>query len=98
MVQTILAAARGETVICEELRVSLLAQAGYEAIAAMRLTVREREILLLLAHDHTATEAAEVLHVSRSTVKAALTTTYGKLGVKTQAAAVAKAIRTGLLD
>jgi DNA-binding CsgD family transcriptional regulator len=63
-----------------------------------QLTERELEILRLTAQGHTGPEIAERLVVSPSTVKSHLENIYGKLGVNNRAAAVAQALRTGLIS
>jgi DNA-binding CsgD family transcriptional regulator len=63
-----------------------------------RLTGREREVLQLAASGSTVKETAMRLSVSRSTVKTHLEHAYAKLEVADRAAAVAKALRLGLID
>lgn len=62
------------------------------------LTAREREILKLAADGLTTPEIAASLVVERSTVKTHFEHIYGKLGVPDRAAAVAHALRRGLID
>jgi two-component system nitrate/nitrite response regulator NarL len=62
------------------------------------LTARELEILRLTAEGRSAPDIAEALALSTGTVKTHLQHTYEKLGVSERAAAVAQAIRRGLLD
>ena len=62
------------------------------------LTAREREIVRLVADGLSAPEVGERLHLSPSTVKTHLQSLYQKLGVSDRAAAVATAMRLGLLD
>ena len=54
-----------------------------------RLTAREREILDLVAEGRTNAEIAELLWVSRGTVRKHLDNVYAKLGVHTRTAAAA---------
>ena len=54
-----------------------------------RLTTREREILDLVAKGRTNAEIAELLWVSRGTVRKHLDNVYAKLGVHTRTAAAA---------
>ncbi len=61
------------------------------------LTVRELEILALIADGATNRAAADRLHVSEATVKTHLLSLYAKLGVGDRAAAVAVGFRRGLL-
>ena len=62
------------------------------------LSAREREIVRLVADGLSAPEVGERLHLSPSTVKTHLQSLYQKLGVSDRAAAVATAMRLGLLD
>ena len=61
------------------------------------LTTRELEVLRLTADGLSAPEIAERLVLGVTTVKTHLHHIYGKLGVSDRAAAVATAIRRGLL-
>ena len=63
-----------------------------------RLSKREREILQLTAEGMSAARVGEVLHLSPATVKTHLRSIYDKLGVSERAAAVAVAMRMGLLE
>jgi two-component system, NarL family, nitrate/nitrite response regulator NarL len=62
------------------------------------LTVREREVLALVARDCTTAQVAGRLHLSAATVKTHLQRVYDKLEVSDRAAAVAAAMRLGLLE
>ena len=62
------------------------------------LTDREAEVLRLLAEGRTAGRIGEELHLSEATVKTHLHNLYEKLGVSDRAAAVATAMRWGLLE
>lgn len=62
------------------------------------LSPREREILGLIAQGRTAPEIARQLRVGRTTVKTHMLHLYDKLGVTERAAAVAEAMRRGLLE
>jgi DNA-binding CsgD family transcriptional regulator len=62
------------------------------------VTPREIEVLQLSSHGLTAREIAEQLGLSVVTVKAHLHNIYPKLGVTDKAAAVAVALRHGLID
>lgn len=61
--------------------------------ATSALTVREREVLSLLARGLTNQQIATTLVISVNTVKRHLKAVFSKLGVSTRAAAVAKATR-----
>ncbi|WP_372791794.1 response regulator [Paraconexibacter sp.] len=93
------AVARGEVVLSAEV------QAGLATEIVMRereerpsLTPREHEILVLTAGGFSAPAIGERLHLSQSTVKTHLKSLYEKLGVSDRAAAVAEAMRRGLLE
>lgn len=95
----IAAVSRGETVLAPEV------QAGIAREIRLRsgeerpvLTAREREILALTADGHSAPEIAEKLTLSPTTVRTHLQHLYDKLGVSDRAAAVAEAMRRGLLE
>ncbi len=62
------------------------------------LTPRETEILQIIGKGLTNREAAEVLGLSRATVRTHLEHIYGKLEVTNRVEAVAEGIRQGLID
>jgi two-component system nitrate/nitrite response regulator NarL len=62
------------------------------------LSDRERQILRLVADGCSAPAIAGRLHLGRATVKTHLAHVYGKLEVSERAAAVAEAMRRGLLE
>jgi two-component system response regulator DesR len=64
---------------------------------ARRLSVREREVLELLASGATNREIAEALYLSPWTVKEYTSGLYRKLGVRSRAQSVQRAQRLGLL-
>jgi two-component system nitrate/nitrite response regulator NarL len=91
--------ARGETYVPSDLHSGLAAQIRLrEKESRPVLTPREREILLLTADGHSAPAIASQLHLSPATVKTHLQSLYEKLGVSDRAAAVATAMRQGLLE
>lgn len=95
----LLAVARGETVLAPEVQRELADQ--LRARAAPRgdlLSPREREILGLIAGGELAPEIANRLGLSPATVRTHLQHLYEKLGVSDRAAAVAAAMRRGMLD
>jgi DNA-binding CsgD family transcriptional regulator len=65
---------------------------------AQPLTRREREVLQTAAAGGSIQEIADGLVVSPATVKTHLEHAYAKLGVRGRAAAVATALRRGLID
>jgi two-component system nitrate/nitrite response regulator NarL len=62
------------------------------------LTGRERQVLTVIARGHTVGGAGRELGMSRATVKTHLQHLYAKLGVSSQAAAVAEAMRRGWME
>ncbi|HEX6141384.1 MAG TPA: LuxR C-terminal-related transcriptional regulator [Geminicoccaceae bacterium] len=66
--------------------------------AAIGLTPRELEVLRLAARGNSAAGMGAALVIGESTVKTHLANIYAKLGVPDRAAAVATAIRLGLID
>jgi two-component system nitrate/nitrite response regulator NarL len=62
------------------------------------LTRREREILALMSEGLSARQIGDRLQVGTSTVKTHMLNLYDKLGVSERAAAVAQAMRRGLLE
>jgi two-component system, NarL family, nitrate/nitrite response regulator NarL len=93
------AVARGETrlpqLIQERLLLAIRARAEAEQTA---LTGREREVLELSADGLTTPAIGRQLHLSPATVKTHLQHVYEKLGVTQRTAAVAEAMRRGLLQ
>jgi two-component system, NarL family, nitrate/nitrite response regulator NarL len=96
---TIAAVARGETVLAAEI------QAGVADEIRQRyrperpqLSKREQEVLVHVAEGRSAPEIANLLHLSPTTVKGHLQSLYEKLGVSDRAAAVAEAMRRGLIE
>lgn len=61
------------------------------------LTHREREVLQFAAEGHTTREISEQLCISHATVKTHLEHIYQKLGAHDRTAAVAKALREGII-
>lgn len=97
---TILAVARGETVIPPSMQTGLAREirARRELGDAPVLTAREIEILRLIADGLSAPEIAERLVLGVTTVKTHLHNIYSKLEVSDRAAAVAQALRRGILQ
>ena len=95
----ILAVHRGGTVLAPEV------QAGVAAEVRSRwrrdtpsLSERERQVLEMIAEGLSAPEIGRRLYLSPATVKSHLQSLYDKLGVSDRAAAVAEAMRSGLLE
>jgi two-component system, NarL family, nitrate/nitrite response regulator NarL len=62
------------------------------------LSRREYEVLNHLSEGRSAPEIASTLYLAASTVRSHLNSLYAKLGVRDRAAAVAQAMRLGLID
>ena len=93
------AAARGEVRLSPDLQGHLIRQVQLRAGAqAPRLTTREAEVLRMIADGMSAPEIARRLTLSTATVKSHLQGLYEKLEVSDRAAAVATAMRQGLLE
>jgi DNA-binding CsgD family transcriptional regulator len=65
--------------------------------SAIRLSPREREVLVLLAAGHTDRAIAAALFVSVRTVEGHVARILAKLGAPTRGAAVTTAVATGLV-
>jgi two-component system, NarL family, nitrate/nitrite response regulator NarL len=98
ILDAVAAAARGEVVLSPAVQTGLVRELRRrEAHALVALTARERAVLALAADGATTSDIAERLDVSAATVKTHLQKAYDKLGVTDRAAAVALALRRGLL-
>ncbi len=94
------AVSRGQTVLTPNVEGGVLQQIRLRGGdgGAPKLTVREREVLKLVADGHSAPDIATRLYIEASTVKTHLQNIYEKLGVSERAAAVAEGMRRGLLE
>jgi two-component system nitrate/nitrite response regulator NarL len=97
--EAISAVARGRTVLAPELQAGIageirLREVNFKPV----LSERERETLKLVAEGLTAPDIGRRLHLSTGTVKTHLAHLYEKLEVSERAAAVAQAMRRGLLE
>lgn len=92
--------ARGEVAIHAELQAGLVQEIRVRGDTGRSrpLTGRERQILALVAGGASAPQIGKELHLSTGTVKTHLLHLYEKLGVSDRAAAVAEAMRQGLLE
>jgi len=100
LLNTIRAAARGETLLKPEIMARLLSQAephSAKPYGALDLTDREREVLQAVARGERSKEIAAQLGITERTIKAHLASIYNKLGVDSRAAAIAVASQRGLL-
>lgn len=99
IIEAVLKAARGETVIPTEIAGGL---AGEIRLRAQRtgptLSLRERQVLEGFARGRSIPQVAAELMIGASTVKTHTQRLYEKLGVSDRAAAVAEAMRRGLLE
>jgi two-component system, NarL family, nitrate/nitrite response regulator NarL len=95
----ITAVARGRTVVAPELQAGIADEIRLRAPHDRPLmSGRERETLRLIAEGLSAPAIGRALHLSTATVKTHLQHIYEKLGVSERAAAVAEAMRRGLLE
>ncbi|HEX2414591.1 MAG TPA: response regulator transcription factor [Thermoleophilaceae bacterium] len=93
------AVARGETVLSPEIQAGIAEEIRARGRTDRpALSEREREILVQIADGRSAPEIAKQLYLSPATVKSHLQNLYEKLGVSDRAAAVAEAMRRGLLE
>jgi NarL family two-component system response regulator YdfI len=102
LLDTIRAAARGETLLTPEVMGRVLAYTGSTASTPaadepIDLTDRELEVLIAVSEGERNKEIARRLGITERTVKAHLTSIYNKLGVDSRAAAIAIAAQKGWL-
>lgn len=96
---TIAAVHRGETVFDPEVQAGLAAEIRSRGAGDRpALSDREREVLVAIAEGKSAPEIGRELYLSTATIKSHLQGLYEKLGVSDRAAAVAEAMRRGLLE
>jgi two-component system nitrate/nitrite response regulator NarL len=99
IVDAVLACARGETVLPPELASGLASEIRLRAATdAPVLTDRESQILRLIASGKSLPSIAKELFLGVTTVKTHTQHLYDKLGVSDRAAAVAEAMRRGLIE
>lgn len=97
--EAIIAVTRGEVVLPPALHSGLAAEIQSRAgVRQQALSGREREVLKLIAGGASAPQVARELHLSTGTIKTHLASLYEKLGVNDRAAAVAEAMRRGMLE
>jgi two-component system nitrate/nitrite response regulator NarL len=93
------AVARGQTVLAPQVQAGLAGEVRLrEHESRPALSQREHEILERTANGLSAPDIARELQISTATVKTHLRNIYDKLGVSERAAAVAEAMRRGLLE
>jgi two-component system nitrate/nitrite response regulator NarL len=99
IVDAVLACARGENVLPTELASGLVSEIRLRAVDdAPALTERESQILRLIASGKSLPDIAGELFLGVTTVKTHVQHLYEKLGVSDRAAAVAEAMRRGLIE
>lgn len=91
------AAADGRTVLSPAVASRLISRVRTPAAGSESLSVREREVLELVAKGTSNREIAAELFISEATVKTHLTHVFAKLGAKDRAAAVAIGYDRGIL-
>jgi two-component system nitrate/nitrite response regulator NarL len=97
--ETIVAVARGETVLAPEIQSGLVSELRErEHQQRPLLTERESQVLALIAQGMSGPEIGERLFISSSTVKTHVKSVLEKLGAPDRAAAVAEAMRRGLIE
>ena len=99
IVDGVLACARGENVVPAEIASGLVSEIrARRDVSGPVLTEREREILRMIADGMSLPDIAKALFLGLTTVKTHVQHLYEKLGVSDRAAAVATAMRRGLLE
>jgi two-component system nitrate/nitrite response regulator NarL len=95
----VLGAAAGERVLSPGLEGRLVSQIGNRSAEDnSALSAREAEILTLMADGLSIADICDQLHISDGTVRTYLRRAYEKLGVSTRPAAIAEAMRRGILS
>lgn len=104
LLNSIRAAARGETLLKPEIMARLMALTSSFNVQTRKptpvttLTGRELEVLRAIARGERSKEIAFALGISERTVKAHIASIFSRLGVDSRAAAIAEAARMGLFD
>jgi two-component system nitrate/nitrite response regulator NarL len=97
--EALAAVARGETVLAAEVQSELVSELRErEHHDRPVLTERESQVLSLIARGLSGPEIGERLYISSSTVKTHVKSVLEKLGAPDRAAAVAEAMRRGLIE
>lgn len=97
IVDAVLAVARGRTVLGASVQAKIAESIRNGEPEHFELSGRECAVLGLCADGLSREEIGRHLHISPATVKGHLAQVYGKLGVSRQSAAVALAIRKGIV-
>ncbi len=99
ILDAVLACARGETVVPPALATGLAEELRRHAAGnGPLLTERESQVLKLMAEGKSVPAIADELVIGATTVKTHVGHLYEKLGVSDRAAAVAEAMRRGLIE
>jgi two-component system, NarL family, nitrate/nitrite response regulator NarL len=99
LTDAMLAIGRGESVIDPELAAGVVSEIRLRAPDDRPvLTEREHQILYRIAEGRSIPEIAKELFLSQSTIKTHVDHLYRKLGVSDRAAAVAQAMRRGIME
>jgi two-component system nitrate/nitrite response regulator NarL len=99
IVDAVMACSRGENVVPPDIAAGLVSEIRLrKQDSTPALTPREQEILHLIAAGKSLPEIAKELYLGLTTVKTHVQHLYEKLGVSDRAAAVASAMRRGLLE
>jgi two-component system, NarL family, nitrate/nitrite response regulator NarL len=99
IVDSVLACARGENVVPPDIAAGLVSEIRLRRHDDRpALTRREQEILRMIAAGKSLPEIAGELYLGLTTVKTHVQHLYEKLGVSDRAAAVASAMRRGLIE
>jgi two-component system, NarL family, nitrate/nitrite response regulator NarL len=99
IVDAVLACARGENVVPPDIAAGLVSEIRLRRTDDRPvLTPREQEILRLISDGRSLPEIATELFLGLTTVKTHVQHLYEKLGVSDRAAAVASAMRRGLIE
>jgi two-component system, NarL family, nitrate/nitrite response regulator NarL len=97
--RAVVAVGRGESVLAPAAQSRIAAELRARRLdGRTRLTAREHQVLTGIAAGLSGPQVADHLQLGRATVKTYLARLYAKLGVSDRAAAVAQAMRDGLLE
>ena len=99
--EAIITIARGGTALAAEAQAGLameIQEREARGGGPPQLTEREQQVLNFVAQGLSAPDIGKRIHLSTTTVKSHLHSLYEKLGVSDRAAAVAEAMRRGLLE
>jgi two-component system nitrate/nitrite response regulator NarL len=95
----LVAVARGQSVLAPEIQTGIAGEIRLRAHDERPiLSNREQDIIKLVAAGKSAPEIGRTLHLSTATVKSHQLHVYQKIGVSDRAAAVAEAMRRGLIE